>query len=156
MSKLSSAQVNETQVMTFCVYAEEYRYVTLNLDGEELYRGDNRNSGGSYYQKCIAPREVKTGFHFIQASVMQRYADGESIKITSAKCKDDAERSTVVCNDAGNNCARSPDCEPQEEIKPKMSWPPVCGDAVKFKMDTSSADAVSYGTLGNTDKKPWA
>lgn len=139
--------------MTFCLYAEDY--VTLNLDGEELYRDHNGNSDGSYYQKCIAPREVKAGFHFIQASFMKRDSRGESVKITSAKCKDDAQRSAVACYGTGNNCARPSDCEPQEEIKPKMSWPPVCGDAVKFKMDTSSADAVSYGTLGNTDKKPW-
>ena len=141
--------------MTFCLYAEDY--VTLNLDGEELYRNSHsRSFDGNYYQACIAPREVKAGFHFIQASLMKRDSKGESVKITSAKCKDDAQRSSVFCgNDAGNNCARPSDCEPQEEIKPKMSWPPVCGDAVKFKMDTSSADAVSYGTLGNTDKKPW-
>jgi len=155
MSKLSSAQVKETQTMTFCMYAQEYTY--LRLDGKIIFAESTRNGSNERHQKCVAPFKVKAGFHFIQVSSFKYYSGhGKDIKITSAKCKDDAQRSYVICwENNGNNCARPSDCEPQEDIKPKMSWPPVCGDAVKYKIDTSSADAVTYGTLGNTDTVAW-
>jgi hypothetical protein len=155
MSKLSSAQVKETQKMTWCTFSQTY--TCLSLDGEQIWC----NGRGGNYQYCTIPLKVEAGFHFIQASSWKNDASNvgtDGSFMTYAKCKDDSPWTAKLCQGAektNKKCAlQIPGCGLQEEIRPVMSWPPVCGDAVKSKY-VSVDQAPPYGTLGNKLARPW-
>ena len=109
-------------------------YVQLAVDGKWVTWGWN-NSGDTR----TGVKKWTPGFHLIEVMMTGQRVDDGRVYIGMSLCKTSDPSS----------------CGSVVDINPVMTWPPVCGDAVKFKVDTSSADAVSYGTLGNTDKKPW-
>ena len=156
MSKLSSAQVKETQRISFCTWSQTW--TCLSLDGKQIYC--NSRDKFDTHQFCTVPREVKAGFHFIQASAWKNddRSGRSSSMMTYAKCKDNSNWSFAVCSGADKDsykCAQTiPGCGLQEDVRPVMSWPPVCGDAVKSEYVSVDREPP-YGTLGNKLARPW-
>jgi hypothetical protein len=98
----------------------EYSLCTESDQGAWLFVDGQRVVGGSG-NRC-AKTDLKAGFHFVRA-LYGEGANGNGVvsggagsvfKVTGAMCE------------SGGACAE------RRQLRPKMSWPPKCGDAVKY------------------------
>lgn len=109
-------EVSETTNYKFCVDSDDLGAVYV--DGKQI--GSTATAGN----KQCGTAMLDAGFRYLQI----RYTEqgGEDVLVVqAAKCKKD----------------NADDCEGMKQIRPKMSWPPVCGDSVKYNTNIGSEGA---------------
>lgn len=100
-------EVSETTNYKFCIKSDDLGAVFI--DGKQV------GATASYGNDQCGTVALDAGYRYVQV----KYTDGtgeNNLSIKAAKCKKE---------NAG-------DCENLKQIRPKMSWPPVCADAVKY------------------------
>jgi len=100
-------EVSETTNYKFCVESDDLGAVYV--DGKQV------GSVASAGNKQCGTAMLEAGFRYLQVRYTEQ-GGADMIQVKAAKCKTD---------DAN-------DCGPMKQIRPKMSWPPVCGDSVKY------------------------
>lgn len=100
-------EVSETTNYKFCVESDDLGAVYV--DGKQV------GSVASAGNKQCGTAMLEAGFRYLQVRYTEQ-GGVDMIQVKAAKCKTD---------DAN-------DCGPMKQIRPKMSWPPVCGDSVKY------------------------
>jgi hypothetical protein len=107
------AQVSETTNYKFCVNSDDLGAVYV--DGKQI--GSTATAGN---EQC-GTAMLDAGFRYLQVRYTEQGGE-DKIVVKAAKCKKD----------------NANDCEGMKAIRPKMSWPPVCGDAVKYNTNIGS------------------
>ena len=107
------AQVSETTNYKFCVESDDLGAVYV--DSEQV--GSTASAGN----KQCGTAMLDAGFHYLKVTYTEQ-AGEDKLVVKAAKCKKD----------------NHDDCEGMKVIRPKMSWPPVCGDAIKYNTNIGS------------------
>jgi hypothetical protein len=109
-------EVSETTNYKFCVESDDLGAVYV--DGKQI------GSVASAGNKQCGTAMLEAGFRYLQIRYTEQ-AGEDMFQVKAAKCKKD---------DAN-------DCGGLKQIRPKMSWPPVCGDAVKYNTNIGAEGA---------------
>jgi len=97
----------------------------LAVDGKYVYQIRDLGDSGKTVMHSWNP-----GFHLISVSFVAQNKNRFLLKMARCKTSDISS------------------CEGHKNIQPVMSWPPVCGDAVKYAYTGIQPD---IGDLGETD-----
>ena len=123
MSAVGVVKVGEDGQYSLCTESDQGAW--LFVDGKHVVGGSG--------SRC-AKTDLKAGFHFVRAL----YGEGGNSKGIVAGGAGSMFKVT------GAKCERGGACAERKQLRTKMSWPPRCGDAVKYtgSIDNFGQDAA--------------